>query len=119
MSTPVPLSAGFHVVKNVLPSWPLALQRETRNLVGEALRLGEAVAKGGAPVRTGFLRNNIDVRHEGQDGTLHSRANYSAHVNYGTRFMAGRPYFTEGVSRMREHFKTGMSRLQHKMPRIR
>jgi hypothetical protein len=113
-----PLSAAMNVDRNVLPAWPPALRAETARLVGEALRLGEATAKGRAPVLTGFLRNNINVQHRGQDGTLHSRANYSAHVNYGTKYMSARPYFSEGVTRMREHFNRGMSTLHHKMPRL-
>ncbi len=113
-----PLSASVRVVRSVTGQYPLAMRREAVRIVLESLRIGEQAAKRDAPVRTGFMRNNIETEPRGMDGSLWSRASYSAHVNFGTRFMGARPFFTTGAKRMREHFRKEWLIVERRMPRL-
>lgn len=54
--------------------------------------------KGNAPVRTGYLRDHISASSAGSTMVqIISAAGYSGYVNYGTRYMSSRPFFTKGV----------------------
>jgi HK97 gp10 family phage protein len=112
------MSARLVVRRSVLEQMPAALQAHARASVAFALRAGEQTAKQQAPVRTGFLRNSITTTRSPQGGSLVSRANYSAYVNFGTRYMAARPYFTAGVTRMREVHDAEWRKLERRLPRL-
>lgn len=59
-----------------------------------------ADARSRAPVRTGALRDSIEPE---QESELHwsvvAGVPYAAHVEYGTRHMAARPFLTPAVGR--------------------
>lgn len=50
-----------------------------------------------APVRTGFMRDNIRRYPEGRRFRVIAEAEYSGFVEYGTRRMAAQPYMTPAV----------------------
>jgi HK97 gp10 family phage protein len=62
-------------------------------------------ARGRAPVKTGFLRDNISGSVTTGPGmviaTIVSAAPYSGFVDMGTRRMAARPFFTPAVDQAR------------------
>lgn len=87
--------------RSVVGQIPRALQGEAARITSAGLRVGEAVAKQRAPVRTGFLRSSIAVVADSQtSGRLVVRANYAGYVNFGTRRMAARPFATAGAEAM-------------------
>ena len=53
-------------------------------------------AKLRAPVRTGFLRSSIVVTEDG----VEAGAYYAGYVEFGTRYMAPRPYLRPAVRRV-------------------
>lgn len=58
--------------------------------------------QGLAPVDTGFLRDNIVVVQQGPlVVAVESQAEYSAHVNYGTRFMAAQPFVEPAIKEVK------------------
>lgn len=62
----------------------------------------QAVARRNAPVRTGFLRDHINVV---KQGPLHvdvtSEAPYASFVEFGTRYMAAQPYLMPAIEEVR------------------
>lgn len=73
-------------------------------IVGEAAFhvLGNGRAK--APVRTGWLRDNSDVEHNGPTADINFRAGYAAYVELGTYKMAAQPFLTPAIEAERQHF---------------
>ena len=51
------------------------------------------------PVRTGYLKSTIGSSSSTNSMQLYVSAHYAVHVNYGTRRMTGRPFFTGPVER--------------------
>jgi HK97 gp10 family phage protein len=64
--------------------------------------------KKNAPVATGFLRNNISYTVSGTKAEIVSDATYSGFVNYGTRKMAARAFFSNGVTFAQQQLKKTM-----------
>lgn len=65
----------------------------------------EREAKQRAPVLTGALRRGIGFRMEDDyTGVVTSAMPYSYHVNYGTRYMAARPFMTGAAEVQRQPF---------------
>lgn len=61
------------------------------------------LAKGYAPVDTGYLRDHIEMKIDGLTGMVSSTAEYAIYQELGTRFQAGTPHITpafESVSRV-------------------
>lgn len=46
------------------------------------------------PVRTGYLRSTIGLTSSPESFNIYVTADYAAHVNFGTRRMKARPFFT-------------------------
>lgn len=55
------------------------------------------IARGIAPVDTGFLRDHIIARHLGRSSQVESLAPYSGFVEFGTRFMSAQPFLRPAV----------------------
>lgn len=72
-----------------------------------------AEAQAVAPVRTGYLRNSIRMEIVGPG---HARvsvgAEYGPFVEYGTRFMFGRPYFWPAANHQWDNFVQAFRDLQ-------
>lgn len=69
------------------------IQQIKETVVNNTLR-AEADAKRGAPVDTGFMRNNIHASwsSSGLRGVVTSHANYSFFVEFGTRKAPAQPF---------------------------
>jgi HK97 gp10 family phage protein len=96
----------------------MTIERSTLDSLGEMVRtsLGRAIAKiakdieanakVAVPVRTGFLKNSIEAKQvEPFSWRVRVAANYGIYVEFGTRKMPARPYFTPAVDRMRPVFE--------------
>ena len=46
------------------------------------------------PVRTGYLRSTIGLTSSPEAFNIYVGADYAVHVNFGTRYMKARPFFT-------------------------
>lgn len=46
------------------------------------------------PVRTGYLRSTIGLTSSPDSFNIYVGADYAGHVNFGTRYMKARPFFT-------------------------
>lgn len=66
-----------------------------------------------ASVDTGFMKRNITLTLEdgGLTATVTSMAEYSAYVNYGTRFMAANPFMTNSYQYQKTKFRADLIRL--------
>lgn len=118
MAAGKPIQVSVTVKRSVIEKIPDAMKAEAERIMSAAAREGEIVAKRAAPVRTGFLKNSISVERGELNRTLHSKANYSAYVNYGTKYMGARPYFTEGAEAMNKAFLNGWNGTEGRLPRI-
>lgn len=65
----------------------------------------------GAPVDTGFLSRSIVPEVNGLTGRTRAEADYSAYVNYGTRFMASQPFLTSAFNFQKIQFIDDLKRL--------
>lgn len=75
------------------------------NEVERTARNVQARAVSQAPVDTGFLRASIEAAMSGVlEWTVSVGAEYGAYVNFGTRRMAPRPFFTNAVEAERPLF---------------
>lgn len=57
----------------------------------------QATAAAFAPVRTGFMRANIDRETGGNTFVVEAKAPYSGFVEFGTRKMSAQPFMIPGV----------------------
>ena len=57
----------------------------------------EGNAKRHTPVKTGTLRRSITTRVEGNAAYVGTSVEYAVFVHDGTKYMAGRPFLTEGL----------------------
>lgn len=66
-----------------------------------------------SPVDTGNMKRSIFLRIEdgGMTAKVVSEANYSAYVNFGTRFMTARPFMTSSFNEQKIKFNKDMNRL--------
>lgn len=59
----------------------------------------ELSARAAAPIRTGNLRANIQVGPASPTGvSVESGADYAGYIEFGTRYMAARPYMRPSIS---------------------
>ena len=105
-------------ISNTLGRVPPLLRDEASRITGQGLRLGEAAAKGRAPVDTGYLRSSIGVHMTGRySGVLEARADYAVHVEYGTRRMRAQPFMRPGEKVIADYVAREWSALERKVPR--
>lgn len=66
-----------------------------------------------APIDTGTLKRNvgIDITDSGMTATVEPTAEYSAYVEYGTRFMKAQPYMKPALEEQEKLFKADMQKL--------
>jgi len=79
---------------NRLPEIAAALPGAARDLVDKTLLDIEATATANCPVETGNLKNNRSRT----PNSVRWNAHYAAYVNFGTRYMAARPFVTNAVN---------------------
>jgi hypothetical protein len=94
---------------NKLPQLAARFPREVNRIVREQVMQTESdvkvnIRKYGA-VDTGNMLNSTQGRMEGEhDGVVSVGADYAVHVNYGTRYISGRPFFSDATERARQEF---------------
>lgn len=66
-----------------------------------------------APIDTGTLKRSvgIDITDSGMTATVEPTAEYSAYVEYGTRFMKAQPYMKPTLEEQEKLFKADMQKL--------
>ena len=66
-----------------------------------------------APIDTGILKRSvgIDITDSGMTATVEPTAEYSAYVEYGTRFMKAQPYMKPALEEQEKLFKADMQKL--------
>jgi len=92
-------------VLNTAPLYRLA-ELTDRKLDEAAEKLAQETverAQGLAPVRTGYLRDHITKEQEGElRWAVVSEADYSAHVEYGSKGRAPQPFLTPAMEEAKE-----------------
>lgn len=96
-----------------------ALSRRVRENIADELNSGAqtcvSLAKELAPVRTGFMRNNIaqteDATPDHLRVTMESQADYSVFVEYGTVNMDAQPFMTPAFESARRQVNNGLLRV--------
>jgi HK97 gp10 family phage protein len=96
---------ALKIVVNTAPLYRLA-EIAQRNLDEAAEKLAEETkerAQALAPVRTGYLRDHITAEQAGEHHwEITSEADYSAHVEYGSRGRSGRPFLTPAMEEAKQ-----------------
>lgn len=71
--------------------------RVTAKVIKNGAEFGKNEIQKDAPYDTGYMKQNVITQYPKLNVALIvSKASYSAYVNYGTRFMSARPFFTDG-----------------------
>lgn len=79
----------------------LAMEKIVRDIEGRA--------KLKAPVDTGYLQNSIRSSRTGAGSwRVEAGAEYAAHVEYGTRYMAAQPYLRPALDEIRAQLAGGL-----------
>lgn len=95
-----------------------ALSARVRKNIADELNSGAnscvEIAKGLAPVRTGYMRDHISQTEEASPinlrSVVESEADYSAFVEYGTVNMDAQPFFTPAFESARKQVNNGLLR---------
>lgn len=91
-----------HVYKNNLPAFSHAVEAAIIEAIKKTAFDIVADAIDASPVRTGHLRaSNYASPTDGNAWEVGNSANYADKVNFGTRFMSARPFFTNAVEKHR------------------
>lgn len=103
--------ADMRIVFNKFPDLISKSPAKAKELVEKAAFELEARAKIEVPVDTGNLRNSIRTTFEngGMTGVVSTNVEYAAYVEYGTRFMAAKPYFTPATEQVRASFERAVT----------
>lgn len=101
----MPIRFQAQIAYNGIPSLRTRILFQTRAAANATADHIAEVARQGAPVRTGFLRDSI--RAVGIEVSV--GAFYGAWVNYGTRFMAAQPFWDQAVESGKRLFVTKMT----------
>lgn len=107
----------LRIVYNHLPRAESAVHRAVAEQVAETAYGTEAVAKYLCPVDTGTLRRSIHtvISERGMRAVVGPSVAYAIFVEFGTRFMAARPYTRPAAARMLRLFP---DRLRARLRRI-
>jgi HK97 gp10 family phage protein len=84
------------------------LPNTANTVLNQVARNTTDTMKKNAPVKTGFLRNNISYTVSGTKATIDSKATYSGFVNYGTSKMAARAFFSNAVAYAEQQLRKTM-----------
>jgi phage gpG-like protein len=74
-----------------------AFKKMRDNLLAKVLLTVLGKSQQRTPVRTGTLRRSETTRTEGNRGFVGTNVKYAPFVHEGTKFMAARPFFVEGI----------------------
>jgi HK97 gp10 family phage protein len=106
------------IVFNYLPKISAELQPAAIKIVSRSAANIESMAKEIVPVRTGTLRRSIhqEPRGDALRKTIGPDTPYDAFVEYGTRYMAARPYMTPSAEHERRPFEQAIRELLRGLP---
>lgn len=76
-----------------------------KQMLTEIGLIAQAGAQRLTPVRTGTLRRSISSRVEGNAAYIGTSVEYAPFVEYGTRYMAARPYLSAGIEASRSEIE--------------
>lgn len=95
------------VVRDRIPQARSAVERAVIDTVAETAYATEAVAKTLCPVDTGTLRRSIHavISERGFRAVVGPSVAYAIFVEFGTRFMAARPYMRPAAARTLRLFR--------------
>lgn len=99
------------VKMNKLPSTSSALQAAVDDVVDKYISEVDTIATGTVPVDTGKLKNSKEV----SKGRIAWTAEYAAHVNYGTRYMAAQPFATDAAEKALPTLIQALSEVEGKL----
>lgn len=95
----------LRIVSNHLPEMIAQLQGDAETIVQQTGAAIRDEAQANAPVLTGYLRDHIEMVIVGPAHVqVISQADYSAYPEFGTRFMAARPFFFPAVEHQWDAF---------------
>jgi HK97 gp10 family phage protein len=86
---------------------PNAVRKLQESRVRIAERTAQDVvreAQSRAAVATGYMRSTIGYTMQGSTATIGVGATYAPYIEFGTRFMAARPFFTPAAEMARSRF---------------
>jgi HK97 gp10 family phage protein len=110
--------AQVRIKYNKLPQIAKAFPREVSTIMRKAVFDVVAYAQADAPVDTGNLKARIGAK-GATPGSLRmqavAEADYSAHVNWGTRFMPPRPFMTQAVERVVPEYFRALGSLEGRL----
>lgn len=97
----------LRIVHNGFPELIRKSPEKAKELVKKAAFEFEARAKLECPVISNTLRASIRTTFEngGMTGVISTGVEYAIYVEYGTRFMSGKPYFTPAADQVRASFE--------------
>jgi HK97 gp10 family phage protein len=101
------------ITYNHFPKIAKGLEQGALDVVAETVLALVAMADPLTPVDTGNLKNNKVINTGGADGKgfVHWQAPYAGFVNYGTRYMAARPFIDSSVAQVMPMFIKAMDEL--------
>jgi len=103
---------GLDSVLKELKRFEKEREEKAKSVVKDAAYVMEAQAKALAPVRTGYLRENIKTHIEdgGLSAEVISHAEYSMHVEYGTSKQIAQQFMTPAFFKAKSHFERSIER---------
>ena len=105
---------GLEEALKAFGSMDAKLRSQVHYALTEAVILAHQIARSLAPVRTGRLRSSIYWRasgfYLGEWVEFGASAPYAGFVEYGTRYMAPRPFMRPALERAMKHFEREVKR---------
>lgn len=99
------MKASVHIVSNRLPALGKAIRDKSKTQRSKAAEDLRDRARQEAPVKSGALRDSIQVTGQGDSTDLVTvGAPYASYVNSGTRRMAPNPFWDRAVEAMRAQY---------------
>lgn len=89
---------------------PKSATKVLQNTAEKGANIGKRYVNKYGAVDTEFMRDHIVPKHPNKfESLIHSQAVYSGYVNYGTRHMFARPFFSDMVETVEEIFSKDMT----------
>jgi HK97 gp10 family phage protein len=110
------MKVHVRVTKNDIPAIAARLPDAVARIVNQNLLEAADRAITLVPVRTGRLRDSINSRMTGRTtGSISADTPYAAYVEYGTRFMAARPFLRPAMEQQRPRYLADLADLERRL----
>lgn len=104
----ITLDGGAELIRRAEKAGPVVKLAVAQEIERTALKITRT-AKRNAPVDTGYLRNNISNQRVSLFAQkVEARAEYSGHVNFGTKNQRANPFFSTAVQSEGSSLKTSL-----------